>query len=141
MIVSFAWTSPALLAGQKTCTRREWDPNYAAKFRAGRLVQAWDQSPRFRGRPVADVRLTADAYWEPIILMPDTDYQAEGFEWLHAHPGVLSAKRFGTFSREDFENWRDSAVKVWVIRFELVTIHETLEAWLARRGRKVGAAP
>lgn len=39
-IISFAWTSPALLAGAKTVTRRDWDDSYARRFSAGELVAA-----------------------------------------------------------------------------------------------------
>jgi hypothetical protein len=38
MTISFAWTTPALLAGHKTVTRRDWDAEYAIRFAAGQLV-------------------------------------------------------------------------------------------------------
>ena len=136
MIISFAWTSPALLAGSKSCTRREWDAGYAAKFHKGDIVQAWDKSPRFHGKHVADICLRAAPTLEPISTMPSIDYVREGFEWLYHHPQSVDTKRFGAFAWEDFEAWRRSGGDFWVVRFELVVIHETLEAWLARRGQK-----
>ncbi len=59
MIISFAWTTPALLAGKKTVTRREWSDKHAAKFKPGDLVDAWDKSPRFKGKKVAVIRIVS----------------------------------------------------------------------------------
>lgn len=58
-IISFAWTTPALLAGRKTCTRRDWTYGYAANFALGEEVAAYDRSPRAFGQRVATIRLTA----------------------------------------------------------------------------------
>jgi hypothetical protein len=138
VIISFAYTTPALLARSKSVTRREWDAGYAARFHKGDVVQAWDKSPRFGGCHVADTLLTADPTVEPIITMPASDYEAEGFAWLRLHPGTVDTKRFGGFTWADFETWRHSGGDVWVVRFELVKVHETLEAWLARREHKAG---
>lgn len=124
-IVSFAYTTPALLAGAKTVTRRDWNPAYAAGFRRNDLVAAWDRSPRFGGRPVAIIRLTADPVREPIGYMMDLDYDAEGFRWLHDHLDQISVsgrRRFGSFGWDEFETWRRSLVDLWVVRFKLVTI-------------------
>ncbi|MBW2053822.1 MAG: ASCH domain-containing protein [Deltaproteobacteria bacterium] len=44
-IVSFAWTTEALLAGRKTVTRRCWNERYAGRFKSGDLVQAYDRNP------------------------------------------------------------------------------------------------
>jgi len=121
-IISFAYTTPALLAGRKTCTRRDWDAAYAARFHRGDLVRAYDRSPRFGGRHVADIVLTADPVLEPIAQMPASDYEAEGFAYLHEHAEALSratVQRFGTFAWEDFERWRQSGVQMWVVRFRL----------------------
>ena len=88
MIISFGWTTPALLAGHKTVTRREWKPQHAAKFKAGMLVDAWNTSPRnVKGDPhkVATIRLTADAEYDRFrgALTTDMpDWKAEGFEWM-----------------------------------------------------------
>jgi hypothetical protein len=60
VIISFAWTVPALIAGQKTVTRRVWSSGHAAKFHAGDVVDAWDKSPRAHGRRVATIEITRD---------------------------------------------------------------------------------
>ena len=57
MIISFAWTTAALLDGRKTVTRREWSDAHAAKFKPGDLVDAYDRSPRFKGKKVGVIRI------------------------------------------------------------------------------------
>jgi len=78
LIISFANTTPALLAGIKTVTRRFWTAGHAAKFRKGMKVQAWDKSPRYKGRQVGVIRLTQDPYREPLGKMPEEDVRLEG---------------------------------------------------------------
>lgn len=80
-IISFAHTTPALLAGHKTVTRRYWNPRHAASFTPGEIVQAWDKSPRFGGKKVAEIKLLA-VYPEHMIDAPDEDYAHEGFVWM-----------------------------------------------------------
>lgn len=43
MNISFAWTTPALLAGRKTVTRRHWDRRYAGRGEKGAIVPALRQ--------------------------------------------------------------------------------------------------
>jgi uncharacterized protein YqfB (UPF0267 family) len=107
-IIAFAHTTPALLAGRKTVTRRAWNDDYAGKFRAGDLVQAYNRSPRFGGQRVAYIRLTADPYWERLADMPEADLAAEGGLWA---------------TREEFIAAMGGPEQtVWVIRFEVVHI-------------------
>lgn len=127
-IISFAYTTPPLLAGAKTVTRREWDERYAAGFRAGDLIAAYDRSPRFRGRHVATIRLTAAPTLEPLAQMPDADYDGEGFRWLYEHPEALPKTLWGApctredFSWDGFLQWRRSRDSMWVCRFELLEL-------------------
>lgn len=128
-IISFAWTTPALLAGQKTCTRREWDHGYAARFKAGDLVAAYNRSPRARGVEVATIRLTAAPTYEPLSDMPDSDYEAEGFGWMAANPTSVPKKIDGSWFNFDALGWphfresQASSGAMHVIRFELVAFH------------------
>lgn len=122
MIVSFAWTTPALLAGEKNVTRREWQEKYARMFHAGDLVQAWDKQPRFKGaRRVGTIRLTADPYVERLCDIPDADWHGEGFEYLQAIPDL---RVHGQRPRDLWEWWRDpsNTDTVYVVRFELVEV-------------------
>ena len=43
-IISFAWTTEALIQGKKTQTRRFWKDRYAKSFKKGDLIQAYDKN-------------------------------------------------------------------------------------------------
>jgi uncharacterized protein YqfB (UPF0267 family) len=135
-IISFAWTSPALISGHKTVTRRDWDDSYARRFSAGELVAAYNRSQRQRGQQIATIRLTAAPACEPMSAMPDSDYEAEGFGWFEAHPAALPPTHLPSTLRE-FDAWKRNGGSQWVIRFELVSIEPMLppdlERW-AKRG-------
>ena len=116
--ISYAWTSAALLAGAKTCTRRDWKTSYALSFREGELVQAWDKDTRVKGaQRISIVQLTHKPYLEHISAMPDSDYAAEGFEWYSQHPEMLPPTHgpMGV-SWEAFVDWRKDDRVYWVVR-------------------------
>jgi len=86
MIISFAWTVDALLAGRKTCTRRQWGDRYFGQWvrawREGRLIHdAWDKLPRAGGRKIARMELTCEPYRQALRDMPVEDLEAEGGYW------------------------------------------------------------
>lgn len=113
--ISFAWTTPALLAGQKTVTRRAWTAKHAAQFHAGDVVDVWDKSPRNGGKKIARIELTRDPYLERTTQMTLDSYRREGLLWLnsrgYAVPEDLS-----------FERWRDRDELVYVVEFELLDV-------------------
>ena len=116
-IVSFAWTTAALLAGRKHRTRREWGDDYAKRFKVGDIVQAWDKQPRFKGKKVAEIRITG-VKKEDISLMPDEDFEKEGFKFMEEQ-GLQIWKQN---PRDAFESWRNDGGEYWVIDFELISI-------------------
>jgi len=116
-IISFAWTTPALLAGEKTVTRRDWNPKHAARFKAGELVAAYDRQARFGGKKVAIIRLTRDPYLEWSDAIPPEDYDKEGFAYAMAH-GLRFEGR--TSSADVWRFWHEERHQQWVVRFELV---------------------
>ncbi len=115
MIISFAWTTPALLAGEKTRTRRDWSDEYAKKFKVGDLIQAYDKQPRFKGKKVAIIKIT-NIEKEDISLMPDEDYIKEGFAYLER----INKEIFGKNPRTAFQEWREEGGEYWVIDFEIL---------------------
>ncbi len=120
MIISFAWTTPALLAGAKTMTRRDWTDAHAAKFHAGDLVDAYDKSPRAHGHKVATIRLTRDPYLERVrgSLTPEVQ-RREGFDWLHAHGHAETVERI-------LRSWDlDPELREWVVEFRVVCPRDT----------------
>ena len=86
MNISFAWTKDALLAGRKTCTRRQWARMYMLVWQ-----RAWDKGNRTHtaldkvafqgGKKLGTITLTARPYWERLCDMPDSDVAAEGGLW------------------------------------------------------------
>lgn len=117
MIISFAWTTKALLAGRKSRTRREWTANYAKRFKVGDLVQVYDKQPRFGGKRVAIIRITGKKY-EPVSMMPDSDYEKEGFKFM-AENGL---KIWDKHPKKAFREWREENGCHYIIDFELVKI-------------------
>lgn len=119
-IISFARTTAALVARRKSVTRREWTDRHAAGFKVGDLAQAWSASPHRKGKKVGIIRITA-LYKEATCLIPDSDWEAEGFEYMQEH-GIdlgkdLSCPRLWQLWKED-----QTGFATWVIRFEVVSI-------------------
>lgn len=80
-IISFAYTTAALLAGKKTVTRRYWNPRQALGFKPGDIIQAWDKSPRFGGRKVAEIEIIS-VEQQSMGQAPDSDFEKEGFVYM-----------------------------------------------------------
>lgn len=113
--ISFSWTTPALLAGKKTVTRRRWSPKHAAQFHGGDIVDAYDRSPRNGGRVIAKIELTRDPYLERTSVMTLESYMREGLVWMNGE---------GYDVPEDlrFHAWRDRDEVVHVVEFELLEV-------------------
>jgi hypothetical protein len=127
-IISFAETTPALLAGEKTVTRRDWTRAYAKGFKAGDLVQAWNKSPRSgsarkKARCVAVIRIvsiTRERYSDA----PIGDWEAEGFDYLSRHNITIS----GAQPAHIWRSWATCDVSCWVVRFQVVEYREKEKA-------------
>lgn len=140
MIVSFAWTTPALVAGFKTCTRREWS-NRTISTALGALhgafvVDAYDRSTRQRGQPVARIKITSV---HASRLCPSDDWFNEGFEWLTRYGISLH----GVTPRaiwQDFQTRPSEEQPLTVVRFEVVRLTEyglRLREQLIAEGKEV----
>jgi len=117
-IISFAWTTPALIALAKTCTRRDWDDDYARTWHKGDFAQSWDHLPRAHGRQVGVVELTNHPVKEWTNLIPSTDWEAEGFQYLTDYGCTLH----GMTPQQVWDDWHTNPRKLWVIRFKLVSV-------------------
>lgn len=129
MILSFGWTTPALLAGAKTCTRRDWKPEHAARFKAGMLVDAWNSLPRNvakNPRKVAVIRLTQDPVLEFTTDAREDDWFAEGFDYLNQHGALIN----GVSPAALWDQWTspDTGRQLYVVRFEVVELLEAPNA-------------
>ena len=116
-IISFAWTTESLLAGEKTRTRREWNDKYASRFKVGDLIQAWSKQPRFGGEKVAIIKINGIKK-EEISLMKDEDYYREGFYYMEKN----NLKIWDKLPKIAFNEWRNEGGEYWIIDFELVKI-------------------
>ncbi len=123
VIIAFAKTTGALLAGEKSVTRRAWSDSHAAHFKAGQLVDAWNYTPRVnsarRGiaiaHKVATIRLTTKPRQEMSDTLSAAEYEAEGFAWM-------TANGLGDQVRAILEDWRSRPRLLWVVRFELLEV-------------------
>jgi hypothetical protein len=115
-IISFAWTTPALLAGSKCVTRREWDKKYAESFEAGEYVQAFDKSPRAGGKCVAIIELTQKPYLQGTDELVPDDWQNEGF----AHLESIGAKCGESTARKIWDEWKLNPQILYVVRFKTI---------------------
>ncbi len=138
MIISFAWTTPALLAGAKTMTRRDWKPEHAACFHAGDLVDAWNRSPRVgRGagaRKVATIRITHEPYQQMSDALHQRDVFDEGFPWLAEHGEAETVAAI-------VSDWTYQPQMLWVVRFELVGVESAAERARPERGPSASTFP
>ena len=114
MIISFAWTTPALMAGRKHKTRRSWPESYAKKFHAGQIVDGYDRSPRYGGKLARKIRLLKDPYQQPTEQMTEQDFEDEGFKWMEEQKMLMR----GRSPREFFEEWKEAGELVWVVEFD-----------------------
>ena len=117
-IISFANTTQALLAGRKTCTRREWSERHAAQFHTGDLVTAYNKNPRNGGKPVAIIQLLGAPKVEGVP--PDSDFEAEGFAYMKEHGLTLFG---GQDPQLVFHSWKQGDYRdLFVVRFKLVEV-------------------
>lgn len=112
-IISFNWTTLAVQAEVKTCSRRDWDSRHARQFRAGELVQAYSAAPHRGGEKVKVIRLT-DIYRERACDAPETDWEAEGFAFMEER-GLLVGK---VTPATIWADWKESTRLLYVVRFD-----------------------
>jgi hypothetical protein len=121
-IIAFAYTTPALLAGAKTVTRRRWAERHARIFREGTRVDAWDRSPRIKiARRVATIRVLEEPRLERSDMVVLADWYLEGLEYLRAH-GATDAEK--ALAERIWNGWVNHPHWLYVIRFELLTVLE-----------------
>lgn len=123
-IISFANTSPAFIAKEKSVTRRNWKDDYAQRFKKNELIQGWSRSPRFQGKPIGIIRLIEKPYQENTFLMTEDDYEKEGFKYLDQSPHLKTGSYKDKNLKKFFEEWKQRAVLLWVVRFEYVEVFE-----------------
>lgn len=128
--ISFAWTSPALVAGIKTVTRRDWQADYARQFGRGDQVRALNRQRRFGGEILGIIELVEDAMLDTREMFEE-DVQAEGIPWLRER-GLLSAKLLEKW--DEMCRWDESCRALWVVRFRVVSLEPNAEQLARAKG-------
>lgn len=123
-IISCAWTTPAVEAHIKTCTRRGWPGHYAKQFHLGDMVQLYNKLPRCHGSLICLARLTADPILQSTAEAPETDWIAEGFQYLSS----IGATVNGFTPEQLWAQWHDKPELLWVVRFEYPMGFDALHA-------------
>jgi len=108
MIISFAWTTPSILDRTKTVTRRDWTTEYARKFHAGDIVDAYDKNPRAGGKKIGQVHLTSAPYRQRLTDMPNSHFEREG------------GLRYWHDKEEYIAMMGGPKKELWVIEFEVL---------------------
>ena len=116
-IISFAWITEPLLSGRKTRTRRKWSDKYANRFKVGDVCYAYDRQPRFKGKKVAEIKITSIKK-EDISLATKEDYELEGFKYMEKH----GLKIWGKEPADAFNEWVEEGGEYWVVDFELTKV-------------------
>lgn len=140
MIISFGWTTPALLGcrvhyvplvecgcnkatNAKGVTRRDWTYEHAMRVeklrQEGREFDAWNTSPRNKkGNPhkIATIEIIEAIHLESPAAAPAQDWYEEGFEYL-TRRGVLL---HGLTPRQLWARWQQETEPLYVVRFQVV---------------------
>lgn len=140
-IISFAWTTPALLAGRKSVTRREWVPKWARSFRAGEVCQAYDRSPRLHGIHIANIKLRSAPYLQSVAIAPDSDYEAEGLAYLEEIGALVGSGPDGSLPSQFWNDWRAGGEELFVVRFELLELTPAGITALAKQLAELDGTP
>lgn len=115
-IISFAWTTPAVVARRKTRTRREWSENYARKFKAGSICQGYDKGPRVGGKPIHLIRIMRDPWIQNTSELTECDFESEGFQYMAEQGFKIKGQDLYAF----FDQWIDAAIDLYVVDFSYV---------------------
>jgi hypothetical protein len=86
------------------------------RFKVGKIVQAYNKSARVGGVRVAFIRIL-ELKKESIALMPDSDYEKEGFKYMEERGLPIWDKD----PKEAFQEWRQAGGDYWVVDFELLS--------------------
>lgn len=109
MILSTAWTTLAVIAMEKTETRRDWSPKQIALARkqmeSRKRVDLWDKSPRFKGKPYGSCLIVSLIEQEDASTIPDEAWSKEGFHLLSA---IGASFMKGLEAPDVWRNWRHS---------------------------------
>ena len=127
MILSFAWTSPAIKSRVKTVTRRDYSDEQMAKFKHGDLVDAYDKSPRAKGKKIENIRIVS-VHREPISMMLSNHAYAES-EW-QKEGGALCWPTVEDFRKTPWKTTHGDPVRIeFAYLMTVADLNAALQEW------------
>jgi len=123
MIISFAWTTEAVLGGRKKRTRRFWSRDYAMRFKPDSQHQGYNRLPRVGGHQIGVVTIIQLPYAQLASLMTEEDYELEGLKYmeetgLYIPVRTIDGKKIPPMHpRRFFEAWKETNDNPFVIDF------------------------
>lgn len=141
MIISFAWTTPAVVLGEKCETRRDWTPATIKSVRKamekGELVDAFSKSARFGGKAFGKVRILKLVEDEDSSTIKAPSWRAEGFHVLQA----IGSKIGKSSAADVWKFWlEENTDRQTVVHFELVELNAHGEELRLEAERALSAA-
>ena len=121
-IISMAYTTPAWVNQAKTITRRNWNPNYASRFRKDQILRAYSSSPLGGGVPLGEMRLTdVPQFRRTSTASLQEMYEKEGFRFLDMEYQKFTGKK--ELLWDATRRWIEADVWVWEIPFEITKVY------------------
>ncbi len=133
MIISFAWTTEAVLAGRKKRTRRYWSIEYAKRFALGSTHQGYNRLPRVGGNQIGVLTITQIPHMQQTTSMTEEDYELEGLKYmeevgLYIPVRTIDGKKVPPMHpRRFFEAWKEANDNPIVIDFDFIPL-----SWLVK---------
>ena len=121
--LSFGWLTPAVLAGQKTLSLRDWGPVEAYSWKRAQLAYCYDDDPDKGGNRVALLRISHTPYKRLTNKLRNSEFYASGLMYAQSmglrHPKGLTPEQI-------WSKIKESSVELWVVRYRVEQIYDQL---------------
>ncbi|KKL53620.1 hypothetical protein LCGC14_2273620, partial [marine sediment metagenome] len=121
--LSFGWLTPAVLAGQKTLSLRDWGPVEAQSWQRAQLAFCYDKEPSKGGNKMALLRISHTPYKRQANKLRNSEFYAAGLMYAQSmglrHPKGLTPEQI-------WSKIKESSVEVWVVRYRVEQIYDQL---------------
>jgi len=135
MNIVLNWEWPPIVMRRKTVIRKVWTDRYALRIKKNRITNVYDRAPGSlvrRPQKIAEVLILQTPYKEPLNMMPDSDYEAEGLKFFCEYPYLLHGVMPLDASRKAFDEWRRKSDIVYVFRFQVISVNKVIEERIKR---------
>lgn len=118
MWISFAYTTDAVIMGEKSVTRRNWARSHAMKLYGSQVVDIYDKNPRIHGQNMGQIEILGSPYLQRTGKMTPDDYEREGLLWMERNCRLMNGQSPEIF----FNNWIEANEMVYVVEFKLLNL-------------------